>query len=211
MPPRMQRLTPTERMKATLGLEGFAKSIMAEQVRAMIRMYGMGGVKDGATDQLFYEILFLDPLTTQHFGRFQPMWEHCTSTQPPFLEWWTQFRAFFRDCLDKMRAFNNRYQEEKWNTYHANEVDFYDSLAFDWPTLAADTEVRVWWFPQPRYHTPPAIPAHHAGRAGSGAPRGVSLLGLCIFLIDPADFARRPQCADNYPVTRGVISLELNR
>jgi hypothetical protein len=131
MPPRIRRLTPTERMKAALGLEGFAKSIMAEQVRAMIRMYGMGGVKDGATDQLLYEILFLDSLTTRHFGRFQPMWEHRTSNQPPFLEEWTQFRALVRDYLDKTQASNNRYQEEKWNAYQANEVDFYDSPAFD--------------------------------------------------------------------------------
>jgi hypothetical protein len=61
MPPRIRRLTPTERMKAALELDGFAKSIMAEQLRAMIRMYGIGVIKDGAIDQLCYEILFLDP------------------------------------------------------------------------------------------------------------------------------------------------------
>jgi hypothetical protein len=109
MPPRIRRLTPTERMKVALELEGFAKSIMAEQLRAVICMYGIGGIKDGPIDQLFYEILFLDPLTTRHFGRFQPMWEHRNSTQPPFLKWWTQFRAFVRDCLDMTRASNNRY------------------------------------------------------------------------------------------------------
>jgi hypothetical protein len=183
----------------------------------MIRMYGMGGVKDGATDQLLYEILFLDPLTTRHFGRFQLMWEYRTSTQPPFLKGWTQFRAFVRDCLDKTQASNNRYQEEKWNAYHANEVDFYDSPAFDWPTLAADTKAWVRWFPQLQYRTPSAIPAHQAGRAGARAPRGVSLLGLRIFLIDPADFAQRPQRADNYPlcspntvkVTQNVVAYTL--
>jgi hypothetical protein len=43
------------------------------------------------------------------------------------------------------------------------------------------------------------------------------LLGLCIFLIDPADFARRPQRADNYPfwsppiveVTQSVVAYTL--
>jgi hypothetical protein len=217
MPPRIRRLTPTERMKAALELDGFGKSIMAEQLRAMIRMYGIGGIKDGAIDQLFYEILFLDPLTPRHFGRFQPMWEHRNNTQPPFLEWWTQFQAFVRDCLDKTRASNNRYQEEKWTAYEANDVDFYDSPAFDWPTLAADAEARARWFPQPRYRTPPTIPAHHAGRAGSGAARGVSLLGLRIFLINPGTFAQRPQRADNYPlwsantveVTQSVVAYTL--
>jgi hypothetical protein len=75
----------------------------------------------------------------------------------------------------------------------------------------------VRWFPQSRYRTPSAIPAHHAGRAGSGAPRGVSLLGLRIFLIDPAPLARRPQRAHNYPlwstntveVTQSVVAYTL--
>jgi hypothetical protein len=61
------------------------------------------------------------------------------------------------------------------------------------------------------------MPALHARRAGSGAPRGVSLLGLGIFLIDPADFTRRPQRADNYPlwsantveVTQSVVTYTL--
>jgi hypothetical protein len=145
------------------------------------------------------------------------MWEHRTSTRPPFLKWWTQFRAFGWDCLDKTRASNNRYQEEKWNAYQANDVDFYDSPAFDSPTLTADPEARVRWLPQPSYRQPPTIPAYHARSAGCGAPRGVSLLGLGIFLIDPADFTRRPQRADNHPlwsantvkVTQSVVAYTL--
>jgi hypothetical protein len=92
----------------------------------MIRMYGIDGIKDGATDQLIYEILFLDPLTTQHFDCFQLMWEHPASTASPLVECWTQFRVFIWDCIDKTRAFNNRYQERKWNAYQENDVDFYD-------------------------------------------------------------------------------------
>jgi hypothetical protein len=136
-------VTKTQRIKATLLLDGHPKSVLSEHIRAMIRMYGIGGIKDGATEQLFYEILFLDPLTTRHFGRFQRMWEQHNSTAQPYLEWWTQFRAFLRDCLDKTRAGNNRYQLEKWTAYSANADDFYDSPAFDWLTLATDADAWV--------------------------------------------------------------------
>jgi hypothetical protein len=214
MPPRM---TPTARLKAALHLDGPAKSLMAEHLRAMIRMYGIGGIKDGAIEQLFYEILFLDPLTTRHFGRFQGMWEHRASAAQPYLEWWTQFRAFVRDCLDKTRVANNRYQLEKWTAYSANDGDFYDSPAFDWPTLATDTDARVRWFPQPRYRQPPAIPVHHARRAGADAPRGITLLALRIFLIDPMTAGVSPHRADDYPlwsphtveVTQSVLAYTL--
>jgi hypothetical protein len=76
----------TARLKAALHLDGPAESLMAEHLRALIRIYSIGGIKDGAIEQLFYEILFLDPLTTHHLGRFQGMWEHRASTAQPYLQ-----------------------------------------------------------------------------------------------------------------------------
>jgi hypothetical protein len=83
MPPRM---IATAHLKAALHLDGPAKSLMAEHLRTMIRMYGFGDIKDGVIELLFHEILFLDPLTTRQFGRFQGMWEHRASAAQPYLE-----------------------------------------------------------------------------------------------------------------------------
>jgi hypothetical protein len=102
-------MTATAHLKAALDLDGPAKSLMVEHLLALIRIYSIGGIKDGAIERLFYEILFLDLLTTCHCCRFQGMWEHCVSTAQPYLDWWMQFRVFVRDCLDKTRVPNNWY------------------------------------------------------------------------------------------------------
>jgi hypothetical protein len=94
------------------------------------------------------------------------MWEHHARTAQPYLDWRTQFQEFACDCLDKTRVANNRYQLEKWTAYSANDDDFYDSPAFDWPTLATDTDAQVRWFPQPCFQQPHAKRIHYARRTG---------------------------------------------
>jgi hypothetical protein len=78
----------------------------------------------------------------RHFGQFQHMWDRRESNQEPFLEWWTQFKAWIRDCIDKVRASNNKLQHAKYQAYRDNTQGFYDSPAFDWPTLITDTTAR---------------------------------------------------------------------
>jgi hypothetical protein len=201
MPPRKKAVTDTERIKEVLKLQNTRiKTLMAEHIRAMIRAYGIGGIKDSAVEAMMYEILFLDPLTVRHFGQFQAMWPHRASKRAQHTEFWDQFRAFLRDCIDKTRAANNFFANVKYLAYQDNAEDFYDSPAIDWPTLQADRIARVQWFPQPRYRTPPPIPVGPA-----------PLLPLRIFVVDPAATRYRPPIADEYPLwDRSVVETTVN-
>jgi hypothetical protein len=86
-------------MKKAPDLDGHAKSVMSEHVRPMIRI---GGIKDSLVDRIWYEIIFLDPLTTRHFSQFQNMWDRRESRDQPFLEWWTQFKALIGNCIERL-------------------------------------------------------------------------------------------------------------
>jgi hypothetical protein len=113
-------MTKTARMKEALDLDSNEKSVMAEHVQAMIRAYGIGGITDSLVDRMCFEIIFLDPLTVRHFEQFQHMWDRRESNQEPFLEWWTQFKAWIRDCIDTVRASNNKLQQARYEAYRDN-------------------------------------------------------------------------------------------
>jgi hypothetical protein len=81
-----------------------ARSLYAEQIRALIRLGGLTGVKDSNSLSLQYYILFVDETTTKHFAQFQGMWTHRNDREGEYHEWWGAFRAFLRDCFDKTRA-----------------------------------------------------------------------------------------------------------
>jgi len=50
---------------------------------------------------LFYDIIFLDPVMTRHFSQFQLMWPHGRSRSSPFWEWWAAFRSYTGQMFDK--------------------------------------------------------------------------------------------------------------
>jgi hypothetical protein len=163
-----------ERIKEVLKLQHTrTKTLMAEHIRAMIRAYGIGSIKDSAVEAMIYKILFLHPLTVTHFGQFQAMWPHRASKRAQHTEFWDQFRAFLWDCIDKTRAANNFFANVKYQAYRDNVEGFYDSPAITWPTLQADRIARVQYFPQPRYRAPPPIPVGPA-----------PLMPLRIFVVD---------------------------
>src|ERR1700730_15519113 len=96
----------------TLLLDGFVKKFMGKPIRGLIQMYAIHGVKDDGAIDLMYDILFVDPVTTSHFRRFQGMWKQRASTQPRYIEWWSGFPAFLRDCFNKTRVQMNWYHKD---------------------------------------------------------------------------------------------------
>ena len=105
MPPRKDDTTTTlgDDIEQYLLLKGFPKTFLAEHIRALIRNYGLRGIKSDGSDGLLYDILFLDNITTDHFAQFQPMWENRYSEDPGHKKWWKTFRGFVRDCFNKSR------------------------------------------------------------------------------------------------------------
>jgi len=74
---------------------------ISEHIRGLIRICNVCGVKDERALDLFYDIIFLDPVTTRHFSQFQLMWPHCRSRSSPFQEWWAAFRSYMGQMFDK--------------------------------------------------------------------------------------------------------------
>jgi hypothetical protein len=141
MPPKSNssKATLNDDIRRVLLLDGYRKTYLASHIRGLIRTYGLAGIKsDGATG-LMFDILFIDNVTTHHFGQFQKLWpEHRASDgpdsdDPEHQEWWKVFRGFLRDCFNKTRVHMNRYFRESH------------------PTAPAKKN----WFPRPPKMTPP--------------------------------------------------------
>ena len=63
----------------------------------------MCGVKDEREWDLFYDIIFLDPVKTRHFSQFQLMWPYRRSRSLPFREWWAAFHSYMGQMFHKTR------------------------------------------------------------------------------------------------------------
>jgi len=77
------------------------KGFIPEYIRGLIRVYNGCGVTDERAWDLFYDIIFLDPVTTRHFSQFQLMWPHHRSRSSPFREWWAAFCLYMGQMFDK--------------------------------------------------------------------------------------------------------------
>jgi len=76
------------------------KVFISEHIRGLIWIYNVFGVKDERAWALFYDIIFLDPVTTCHFSQFQLMWPHRCSRSSPFGEWWAAFHSYMGQMFD---------------------------------------------------------------------------------------------------------------
>jgi len=79
------------------------KGFISEHIPGLIRIYNVSGIKDERAWDLFYDIIFLDPVTTRHFSQFQLMCPHRRSRSSPFREWWAAFRSYMGQMFDKTR------------------------------------------------------------------------------------------------------------
>jgi len=95
---------------------------ISEHIRGLIRIYNVCGVKDKSACDLFYDIIFFDPVTTRHFSQCQLMWPQRRSSSSPFREWWAAFRSYMGQMFDKTRDQMNNW---RWDNPHAfgDQVD----------------------------------------------------------------------------------------
>jgi len=68
-----------------------ARLLYEVQIRVMIRLGGLTGVKDSNSLSLQYFILFMDETTTKHFAQFQGMWTHHNDREGENHKWWGAF------------------------------------------------------------------------------------------------------------------------
>jgi len=65
---------PTSVINRRLSLDRHhIKRFISEHIRGLIRIYNVSGVQEERAWDLFYDIIFLDPVTTRHFSQFQLM------------------------------------------------------------------------------------------------------------------------------------------
>jgi len=86
------------------------KGFISEQIRGLIQISNVCSIKDDKAWDLFYDIIFLDPVTTRHFSQFQLMWPHHRSRSSPFREWWAAFRSYMGQMFDKTRNEMNNWR-----------------------------------------------------------------------------------------------------
>jgi len=98
------------------------KVFLSEDIRGLIRIYNVCGVKDERASDLFYDIIFLDPVMTCHFSQFQLIWPHLRSRSSPFREWSAAFRSYMGQMFDTTR---NQMKNWRWDNAHAfrDQVD----------------------------------------------------------------------------------------
>jgi len=113
---------PTSGINRRLSLDrDRINGFISEHIRGLIRIYNVCGLKDEMAWDLFYDIIFLDPVTTRHFSQFRLMWPHFRSRSSPFREWWAAFRSYMGQMLDKTRDQMNNWM---WD----NPRDFGDQV-----------------------------------------------------------------------------------
>jgi hypothetical protein len=98
------------------------KAFISEHIRGLIRIYNVCGVKDERAWDLFYDIIFLDPVTTRHISQFQLIWPHGRSRTSPFREWWAAFCSYMRQMFDKTCDQMNNWRWDNPHTF-GDQVD----------------------------------------------------------------------------------------
>jgi hypothetical protein len=112
---RAKMLTSVINRRLTLDRD-HTHGFISEHIRRLIRIYNVYGVKNKRAWDLFYDIMFLDPVTTHHFSQFQLMWPHRRSRSSPIREWWAPFRSYIGQMFDKTRDQMNNW---RWDNPHA--------------------------------------------------------------------------------------------
>jgi len=70
------------------------KGFISQHICGLIWIYNVCGVREERAWDHFYNIFFLDPVTTRHFSQFQLMWLLCRSRCSSLREWWVAFHSY---------------------------------------------------------------------------------------------------------------------
>jgi hypothetical protein len=118
---RPKMTTSVINRRLSLDREGI-KGFISEHILGLIRIYNVCGVKDDRACDHFYDIIYLDPVTTRHFSQFQLMWQHSRSRSSPFREWWAAFCSYMGQMFDKTRDQMNNWRWDNPHTF-GDQVD----------------------------------------------------------------------------------------
>jgi len=111
------------------------KGFISEHICGLIPIYNVCGIKNERAWDLFYDIIFLDPVTTRHFSQFQLMWLHRRSGSLPFREWWAAFRSYMGQMFEKTR---NQMNNWRWDNPRA----FWDQVNRSNPQSTSSEKVK---------------------------------------------------------------------
>jgi len=120
------------------------KGCISGHIRGLIRIYNVCSIKDERAWDLFYEIIFLDPVTTRHCSHFQLMWPPRRSRSSPFPEWWAAFHSYMGQMFDKTRNHMNNW---RWDNPCAvgDQVDLPDRQATNSAKFQRTSEGFSWY------------------------------------------------------------------
>jgi len=105
-----------------------------EEMRGLIPIFNVCGVKTERAWDLFHDMNFLGPVTTWHCSQLRPMWPHPTSRCSPFWEWWAAFCSYMGQMFDKTRdqlniwrwdhprVFGDAVDHSNWETTSSGKV-----------------------------------------------------------------------------------------
>jgi len=77
------------------------KRFILDQNRGLIQIYNVCSVKDERAWDLFYDKVFLDPVTSHNISPSELIWPHRSSRSSPFREWWAAFPSHTGQMFDK--------------------------------------------------------------------------------------------------------------
>jgi len=127
-PKRMQMATawtnvPTSALNQRLMLNhNHIKGFNSEDIRGLIRIYNAGGFQDGRAGDIFYDIIFLAPVTICHFTQSQLSSHQSRSRSLPFREWWVAFHICMGQMFDKTRDQMNNWRWDNHQVFR-DQVD----------------------------------------------------------------------------------------
>jgi len=70
------------------------QGILSAQICRLIEILNTCGITNESAWDLFYEIVFPDPVTPRHYPQSQLMWLDWRSRCSPFREWWAAFISY---------------------------------------------------------------------------------------------------------------------
>jgi hypothetical protein len=192
------------------------KNLISDEIRGLIRQYGISGESDPMWIRLQYEILFVDPITSRPLGQFQGMWQHRGAHKSTHEgDWWWAFYAYLKDTCEKVKVATNWFHEWKRVEYESWTPGFYDSPNFNWPAILSVTRTPTWFPVTGTNKRPTEIPDNlfSAARTAKRPPPGnaptvilPAIAKIRIFIVNPDDFE-----AAEEPDYYGLFSMEVGQ
>jgi hypothetical protein len=117
---------------------------ISEHISGLTQIYNLCGVKDERAWDLFYDIIFLDPVTTRHVSQFQLVWPHRRNSSSPFREWWAAFRSYMGQMFDQTLDQMNNW---RWDNPQAfgDQVDRSNPETTSLRTVKRSGELFSWY------------------------------------------------------------------